>query len=1171
MKGKKKLLACVAAVLALSLTTPAFAGIETVYNTEYKEDVSSEFTWNDLDTINSATPDNCSFTIKLTYNVPVDTEYDVYMSLDGEEKKKVGTGVLSAAKKETEFTYKLPTVTYGVHESEITVEINGKEMSTFTKPLAVIKKYEKQFMDKYSTCGINLHVGRWDITNDQLADFISEAGIMNMRDGIRWYALENSKTGKGVSEETVKANQTYQFSKKMNERGVSVLQMSNGLSDLYYGGEYEKDYQSAMYECPPLSYDVTVAWAEYNKKLYEYAGDTFTGMEFLNEKNGPSYTAARYTNQMMQTAVALKKSGYTGALDAFCLYNHYENEFVREGLDSGIYPYMTAISFHPYGFGGGENFSDVYKGTDNNIQEKHKILMDYGGWTDLDITEIGSATFGASGVTDESQAVNLVKDKFKIDKDNIQTSHVYDFMDDGTAPFDRESNFGLIEHPEFGRTPKKGYAAYAQLNRETNGAVQIGTVDMGEHEGQMLAYVYLKDGEPLVIVWDNNPKDELNRSFEFKGETVSVTDMYGNELGEFTDFIDLTRQPLYLHGFSKDWLVKACLHEVSDRADEWIEYYGKEISEELTQKAQGVFDEVKATLKSGVTADVLASDMDKLDALGMEIIAAGKNGEYEQMRVSSMLFKLYELMSRIGRTYAGFYNGELKAVETDIKAAQAEADEKYGNDFYVMQYSDQILRHAKRYIEKAEYALTDGDNPGKAGIVRAYDILGGKLVNWFSEFSDYEHSYNYGLISMIQTSKSRLDTAYDGQKLEKEIKVLNEGKKTFRGTIKAYALDNDELVYESDEFAVDPSGTKDVLVILPCDMQSGQETRKFKLDFVNKDGYVEATRTHEVQISSLADMSIEDCLSTPEETKAVKIDVTNLFATNTAVKIELSTSDNLTLAQSSIDVQLGPNETKVVEVPIKEIKQTAYSHYVVDYKLYDTKGFVIKQDSVPLSFVSVVKATKKIDPKTWNGDVSDWYDAYPIYRGSVTNASDKEAYVNADFLSRMMLKWDEEHLYMLVENYDDTHSVLYTGQRLWDGDALQVSLDPIGDGGSPYQEDDYEIGFALTGIGSDSYQWSGPKKAVEGQVDWVKIIRVPETRCTKYLIALPVKDFDYKALEENSTINFNIAINEGDVMGRDEFFQITTGTANAKKPDDYYDYKLVMPKTFDGDKTNPLP
>ncbi|WP_458406491.1 sugar-binding protein [Methanobrevibacter sp.] len=950
-----------------------------------------------------------------------------------------------------------------------------------------------------------------------------------------------------------------------------------GLPNAYYNAK------DVTYTNAPTTPDNIEGFANYAESLLKYSESGFYDtVEYLNEPNGPKYPATKYTNLAMVTSNRLKRLGYEGNIDGFSLYNFREKEWVEENFESGIYPYITSVAIHPYGFGAGENYSDSSTASENKIIDQYNNILNAGGWKDMDVTEIGSSTNGSSGVSDESQAINLVKDKCKFDKYNLIGYYVYDLIDDGIEPYARESNFGLVNHIKFGRIPKKAYAAYATLNNETNGGLALGTIDMGKSNGQILAYVYEKDGKPLVIAWDSNTKDNLDRTLYFTGETVTVTDMYGNDLGEFKDSIKLTKEPVYIHGLSDKWVVSSVLNEVSKRIDVWLANYEENLPEIILARSN--FDDIKSTLTEDVTTTILAENLDKLTKLGTQIIEQGKKGAFSDKEVSKQLFQLYEVMIYLDRLYAALYDGEeVTKLYTDIESAKKLANERYWDDWYVKPYSDEILRHATRFYKRAnEIMMSEEENTCKAGVINAWDMLATSLTQWFEAFSEYEHAYNYGLISNISVETSNyLETSYDGEHKIIDIKVINKGNDAFKGTLQVFD-EVDNLVYETPQVTVVAGEEKDTFVEVDCNMISGTDSRKFTINFVNSEGYIEATRTHKIQISPLLEASVMDCDPdiTPEELKSVKIKVRNLHNINASADIELSTSDNIKLGQEKINISLTPLEEKIIEIPVKNIINTKYHHYVVNYKISNSNGVILREESVPLSFMPVVKASSPIDPATWDGDTSDWYDSYPIYRGSVNNANEPEQYLNADIAIRIMKKWDEEHLYLLIEAYDNAHSVMYTGTQLWDGDALQVSIDPLNDGtntevagSAKYREDDYEIGFALTGLGSEAYQWSGPKTVAMGTVEWIKIIRDSDTNCTKYLLAVPVEEFDLQKLSENAVVAFNVAINEADALGREEYFQITKGTADGKYPDYYYDYPMVMPTTEEYAKgtTNPMP
>ena len=118
----------------------------------------------------------------------------------------------------------------------------------------------------------------------------------------------------------------------------------------------------------------------------------------------------------------------------------------------------------------------------------------------------------------------------------------------------------------------------------------------------------------------------------------------------------------------------------------------------------------------------------------------------------------------------------------------------------------------------------------------------------------------------------------------------------------------------------------------------------------------------------------------------------------------------------------------------------------MNYKVLNENGKVLEEDAVVLSFTPIVYTNASINPSEWNGDLSEWYDAYPIYRSYTDNPNDPESYKKADLAIRILKKWDKENLYLLVDVYDDVESVQYSGVNIWDGDCVQVSVDPLNDG-----------------------------------------------------------------------------------------------------------------------------
>ena len=91
---KKRCLAGIAIVLSMTFSTQAFADVKKIYKAEFKTEIEGSIVWNNIDEIQSATPDNCSFTVTLDYEIPKEKKYELYVSFDDEAEKKIVTAYL---------------------------------------------------------------------------------------------------------------------------------------------------------------------------------------------------------------------------------------------------------------------------------------------------------------------------------------------------------------------------------------------------------------------------------------------------------------------------------------------------------------------------------------------------------------------------------------------------------------------------------------------------------------------------------------------------------------------------------------------------------------------------------------------------------------------------------------------------------------------------------------------------------------------------------------------------------------------------------------------------------------------------------------------------------------------------------------------------------------------
>ena len=173
---------------------------------------------------------------------------------------------------------------------------------------------------------------------------------------------------------------------------------------------------------------------------------------------------------------------------------------------------------------------------------------------------------------------------------------------------------------------------------------------------------------------------------------------------------------------------------------------------------------------------------------------------------------------------------------------------------------------------------------------------------------------------------------------------------------------------------------------------------------------------------------------------------------------------------------------------------------------------------------------------------------------SPENPNNNESWEDVEIAARAFLKWDESHLYLMIDAYDDVQYNYHTDASIWDGDSMQISLDTKNTKSTKYDDDDYELGMAIGGVGVEFWAWQSPIKNTTGKVDFINIIRDDDKMVTRYIAAFPKSEIPTLELKDGNVFGMNIAINEGDVLNRDGYYQFTSGTADSKNPSLYADF-----------------
>lgn len=734
------------------------------YGTVYDGDIELEFTpdtpeepdddilfiWKKKSDINTIYPDMCDFYL---YEKNPDVTDVITYSIDSGEEKNTDV-------KEKFTLVEVDDLTKGMHTISLSVKNNGTEKYSYFETFAVIEEYTHQFMDEFNVRGAVTHYSQNKML-DTDTDLLTFAGIHNIRDEIKWNGIE-SKTEKGVFDFT----KYDEWVNGSEEKGINVLSVLGPchLSMYPIKNRLTGEYVTNSYYVPRTQNDIDNYNNYVQKVMQQYSH--IDKYEIWNEPNGDAtLTAADYTDLAANTAIVIKKENRFADINALSLHNFRYAEWANENFSAGIYPYMTGVSFHPYG------------DYESQIKKMRDIVEENGGWKDLCITEYGCSTnTRGDGFTEESAAIHLVKESLIAESYDVTGNYWYDFVNDGTDKNDVEHNFGVVTKD---RTFKKGYFAYSQLNQRIAGAILMGEITLGNN---LRAYVFLKDNEPLMVIWSSGADENIVFDTD-----IEVEDIYGNRVDE--NSLTISKSPLYISGISEEYIKQAVENEIEKTTSIWKDKYSCIVSSETLLAVENAFSK-----------DVLSADItDAYKEAGLKIIAESKKGQMTEKQASSALYGLYKVLREVVNFSIAQYNGEdIKVLVSKIDSAIESSNQKYFDDFYMMQYSEEILRHAKRYYDKAEFLLNSTEkNPMKNGVISGYDTLSEILISWFEEFSEFETKFNYGLmIGALPDSNSYIDIAKYGEEKELNIYIVNKTD----GNAKTFIKINDSLgntVYEN--------------------------------------------------------------------------------------------------------------------------------------------------------------------------------------------------------------------------------------------------------------------------------------------------------------------------------------------------------------------------------------
>ena len=676
----------------------------------------------------------------------------------------------------------------------------------------------------------------------------------------------------------------------------------------------------------------------------------------------------------------------------------------------------------------------------------------------------------------------------------------------------------------------------------------MGELDLGDSE--LRAFVYLKENKPVVQIWDGS-KSREEHNFTFEGENVQVIDFYGTKISDSTDTVTLTKDPSYIKGLSHKYIAMAAQADLKRDKELYLSKYTDILPSKHISSLTTAFDNAISAL-ANPNAENIEDSINEFDNIGVAIIESAEKGEIEEIVASRATFELTEAVSTLCVAYMSEYNGDaFTEAPYSVDASKAKAEELYRNDIRIMPYSDAILTYAIDTDKQVKGLLESDYEPESIkGYIAGWAMETKVYSDWFNAFSKFEEIIDYGYLAQIPPSSRE---AFAGDTVKIKINANNHEKIPFEGTIRVYDEEGKEIV-SSEPFTLAEKEYKYLELSYVAEKLGENKERRLTVSYVDKNGKRLNYQPLTIAIKDKLSAFVEPCTTTVDKMKAVKLKFTNL--TNEALRFNLGvkSDSNYTFAVDNMEISMEPNETRIVELPITEIKSTPFHFYTVQYEAVDTNGIVMGKGNVPLNFTAVVKATEPMNPQSFGGDVSAWSDAYPIYINAPENPQDAQAWAMSENASRVFLKWDENTLYLLADIYDDAFLNINTGASMWNGDCLQISVDSQNTKSEKYDADDYEFGFALTEKGMEVYTWQSPITNKTGLVDYLNVVRDNDKKVTRYLVAIPKSEIPTLNFAEGSVFGFNLVSNDADVLDRENLYEFTEGTGFGKTPYKYADF-----------------
>ena len=1183
---KKLLRLFLSLMLVFSMAIEASAGL-TIYNDLGKvEEMSVELP--DLSVAKSMTKEDAKFIIHSYIEAPSEVIYDVTYDIDGVTHN---AGTLKAVPYEhqsTEFSF--GDIDNGIYYVTINVKDGNRVAASLEHRLVIMTGYEHQFMDELATYGMNVHLNQSQNRDyDPIEiDRLAFAGTKRIREAVENRHVERTKGVYDFSGNTRAAVSSRighdAFYEVLQEHGIEHYRIL-GYANPHYMHFPSDDPDNILGSWDkngwtwwgggfmPNVPDGLIGWKNYVREsvLHWGADNDFElfNETFLNKLFPENVGNANANNNIIKFAAMGKieagAEGYNADMNSFSFGQSHHWQ-LTEGLKQGIYPYINTAGTHTYVHPSDPDKNDSFR---REIEQVRTDFVELGGWKDINLTEYGwcfrenDNEIAYPMVTDEFAAKCLVKNTILADDVNVGEKYYYAYakyrlkdeelqaIKDGKKT-DTEQQFGIFD---IFYNPQLPYITYTEMNRRLGGAVYIGEVSLGMGDGER-AFLYSKDGKPLLVIWyyDGN---EGTQSYSFN-ENVEIYDIYGNDVCKGSVAFEVGNSPLYVYGLSDEWFKKCAVENLQSMNKRYIADSAAEFDSSFSSEINRTLNDTEDKVEAATSAETVLAAINTYAELGDKIIAKGANGEVTQLTASKTLFRLYEIMCFLDNVYISLYDGDMPTgIESNLAPLTEKLNQLYRNDKRLMQYSDEMHRHAKRFYDNAKLVFGLEDNPQKAGVVKAYDLMAGILIRWTDAFSEFEDILRYAIFTQIPYEDT---VTTSGFTTKIDMSVFNYENED----INAYVVLKDEagnVAATTDTMLIKAGEYVTVPVSFVINKESGVDSYYYTTEVYDVSGEHIYDTVLGFAVADNLEVRMKALNEAPDKASNLTFTIKNMSSDDLDLRLKVKSNGDITFGQSSVNFSIDANGTADVNVPIAGMKETAYHFYTVDYSVETDDGEVIYSGVYPISFTHIVKAQNPIDVAKYDGSLEGWEDAYPVYINPPKTSDDAASWQGSNFAARILYKWDENNLYMLADAYDNRLYNALSKSDMWNGDCIQMTFDVNNNKTPAYDTTDIDMGFAATTLGNSVYVWQAPTAYTgSGTPDWLQIIRNDDLNITRYVAAIPKSILQGINFSAGSVFGYNVGFNEADTLYRETWYQLTNGTIDSKSPMHYETFTLVNPE-----------